>query len=252
MKNRIIMTIGTSLLASACWDIEGVDTYDGITDESIKRMTEANNRDTLEKKSEAELIAAFKSNVWEKMNPLRDLPAEMSTLRLLVEALNADQNTENHLKAGDEIFLLHSTKDDGDDDGSKCARVQIKLLRTLLPEGVIITPEPIKHLDPADKSKLQLALNQIWLFCKNKLENEPETKKYLNLTGGYKATSMLIATLASMIDANTSIVYGHESSDLIRDSLFVFNFDQRQLIDSRVRFGYFDDTNNEWIDLGAN
>lgn len=233
MKNRIIMTVGTSLLSSACWDIAEVDTYEGITKESLKRETEANNRDILENQSTEELKRAFVPSIWESKNPLRDLPAEMATLRLLVDLINSCDTPEERLTTDDELFLLHSDNT----DGSTCAKVQESLLKVLLPT-VVITRKPIANLDPADKSQLQNALKEVAEQCAAWLQPTEPMKIYLNLTGGYKATSMVIASLATRLGRPATIVYGHESSDLARDGLYTIEIEQTN---SPIKIGHVTD-----------
>ncbi len=230
MNNRIIMTVGTSLLASACWNIDGITSYekaknsDGKYDEHRLRSLEVKNREALWKKTEQDLLTpgVFKDEIWHDMAPLRDLPAEMATLRLLVDLINADPDQNNKLKAGDELYLLHSDNN----AGSNCAEVEKKLLRSLLPTGLHVRNEPIANLDPADKSQLQVALKDVMEKCAAWLQPAEPMKVWLNLTGGYKATSMVISSVATRLAQPVTIVYGHESSDLAREGLYTIEIGQ--------------------------
>lgn len=242
--NRIIVTIGTSLLSSACWEFDPIISYCQADTEPDKRSVESNNRRILEDKTERELIDSFKEYIWMSKNPLRDLPAEMATLCLLVNALNEDTDEKKRLQQYDEIYLLHS----GNDDGNKCARIQQALLKKLLP-GVVIERESIPELDPAEKNQLHKGLQKIWDFCTAKISGD-HLKLYLNLTGGYKVTSMLCSILASWCRADLTIVYGHESADFAKESLFTLSFIYGETVDSFMKFGYFDDTLNSFVDYG--
>jgi len=250
MNNRIIITVGTSLLASACWAFPEVDTYDGITEEADKRMTEANNREILEKKSIDELTGAFKKHIWDKMNPLRDLPAELATFRILVEALEQDPHY-TALAKGDEIILIHSDND----DGSKCAKVQEKLLKVLLPElEETISRKPIPNLDPDNKKDLGKGLEEIKRIC-TPLMRENGPRIFLNLTGGYKAVSMILSALAAKSTNRITITYGHESANMREEGLFTLELggnSQDNDAESNIISRYFDNDINAFGDcIGA-
>ncbi len=232
MSRIILTTCGTSLYTSSCWE--------GLNDPPLSTIS-IEDRKTLRKKQskcEGAIADARREGItgetfakgfdpvsWKTLDRLRDLPAELASLRIIIEALNSGNKK---LNKNDKIILLHSDND----DGNFCAEVVEKVLRELLAD-VKIELDEVRGLDPKDPKGLVTALQDIWTKYRNEVKRNG-VEFIFNLTGGYKATSMILAAQAAVLSeaANITVAYLHE--DASPDILFRIHWDN-----NIPRFGFW-------------
>lgn len=250
---KIITTCGTSLLESCCWkpfgsQTEGLNSkhLSQIKDESEKRAheyhcREAFNKFIIDKKisnngideipqeSIEEVAKKFDRFSWDgsakdkggdandNFEYLRDLPAELASLRAIEHVLHEEPFTKD-----DEILLLCSDTI----DGKFCAAVIKKVLinHKLVPCNVEV--KPITDLDfenhtSHDDEKVAIAHKNLWneFFL-----GQPDYTDYIfNLTGGYKSLVILLGAVAYKKSTKARIYYLNEKSK--RDKILIMHFD---------------------------
>jgi putative CRISPR-associated protein (TIGR02619 family) len=233
MPRTIITTCGTSLFKSCCWR------YGDLCDNSLSEM-----KDELEKMAyelvcnsklkqafadKKELHQDFEHFAW-KENYLRDLPAELASLRaiqLCLEDIESEQyqgeinklttstshprlrklESEPPLGEDDKVILLHSDNE----EGRYCAMILSKILKgNDLLQGVQICDNwEVKGLDPSDIFQFGKALKNIWKEMLLKFDGCNEF--IFNLTGGYKALSILFGAAAYHF-SKVRVFYLHENT----------------------------------------
>lgn len=244
MGRVILTTCGTSLLTSGCWSLPGIGPLTGLNEDD-RRVQEAINKGVIMSQMAADssgntLALQFKKiDVWDTMTSLRDLPAELASLRVLKQAL-ANQNPAVTLGEGDKIILLHSTNIEGE----YCAKVLEKVLQILFAD-VAISPRPIPNLNPTDYNQFGDAIIRIWQTGYKIMEEEhPQNNKLIfSLTGGYKAVAMVLAGLAACHShIPITIIYLHETAP--DDGLCVMHFSSDEAMRDLLKTGYGDSRNN--------
>lgn len=239
MGRTIVTTCGTSLLSSGCWSLAGIESLVGLKDDD-RIVCEGINKGVIVEQMKNNLSGetmaqAFKKSDWETLTCLQNLPAELASLRVYVEVLK--QTSSITLGSGDKIVLLYSTNE----EGKYCAKVLEIVLKQLFSE-VIISCDPIEHLDPVDFNKFGDALTTIWGNYGKTINTEHNAANRIifNLTGGYKAIVMVLAALCAANPAiPVSIIYLHESAP--PNNLFVMNFQGTTILE-RLQTGYCDVT----------
>jgi len=218
MSRTIITTCGTSLLQSSCWSYNGLNEKQLSEDELDRREHEEKCESTLmeamDNKKESEVSKSFS---WLDTDYLRDLPAELASLRAI--QIYFEEN-EKPIGEGDKVILLHSDNK----KGRFCAEILCTVLNNkdinLLP-GVITKKKEVTGLDPQDRIMFGKALMRVWKKIILKPDNE--LRNYIfNLTGGYKAVGILLGGIAYHI-AKVPIFYLHEETGYDDITFMCFN-----------------------------
>lgn len=248
---KINTTCGTSLLESCCWNAFGSESK-GLNsnllsqmgdDEDRKRAYEDHCRKVFKKfktekkisnngmeeipiESIREIASKFDKFSWggdskDNFNYLRDLPAELASLRAIEQVL---MNNEEPFTKDDEILLLCSDTT----DGKFCADVikEVLIFHKLVPCKVDV--KIIEDLDfekdtnPEDK-KVSEAHKGLWNYFFLPLTDEKNIDYIFNLTGGYKSLAILLGAVAYKKSDRARIFYLNEKSK--RDKIFTMWFD---------------------------
>lgn len=234
MKRVIITTCGTSLLQSSCWN------YELIKDKHFSQKKDEVERGEHELKCKTVLTAARESGAnisekfnrfsWDNIDYLRDLSAELASLRAI--QIYSGRKFDKELGKDDKIILLHSDNK----DGKYCAE-QLKQILTGfdLLKGINIEKLSVNGLDPRDSSQFGKALLEIW---KNFIEiSENKEEKYIfNLTGGYKVTAILMGAIAYFA-SNVDLFYLHEETNF--EEIFIMGFDKTMKKENRFYTGSY-------------
>lgn len=195
----IITTCGTSLLESSCWEVEVANltrlSKIKINDKSkqIEMRGQWKNWITglLLNSDPSKLASMFDMKTWEKPALLIDLPAELASLKALQEY----HKKEEHLI--ERLVFIHGDSDEGLQAYQVLREVIVanKLFIDLPPEK--IEDWSIKGLDPKNSELFGEALQQIWTKLASEVQNAPNDDEFIfNLTGGYKALSIVLAGYA--------------------------------------------------------
>jgi len=225
MSRIIVTTCGTSLFETTCWESlndsplhcteekDKIDIKSGC-EEKIKKIMQNDN-------DGSKLASEFVDSCWNS-SLLIDMPAEIASLKALTIALSK-QDPPVDLGEGDKIILLHSIST----DGLYCARVIKNVIKNKLFKDIEIEMYP-KNLDPTDKDELLKSLEEIWTDFYKKLTNSKFSRYILNLTGGYKITSMILSSLSVILcEYPVTVIYLHEETP--EDQLFGFYWDNNEL-----------------------
>lgn len=229
MKRTIITTCGTSLLSSSCWEYRNLNEKHLSHLEDEYRLMHEMECNSLLKEAcdcETDISEDFDCESWRNLHCLKDLPAELASLRAIqecfeTERLLGENNKVNPLGENDQVLLLHSD----DKEGKYCAEMLCKVLtcKNLL-NGVEIKTKEIEKLDPCEKEGFGKALDVIWKGMINRSADQ-NTRYFLNLTGGYKGTSILFGALAYHI-SRINIFYLHEKTAY--KEILLMGFDMRK------------------------
>ncbi len=229
MPRIILTTCGTSLLESSCWnaddeELKPISTMADSNRAEKERMS-ADWANWISNNRNSSLAEKFNPACWNTNNMLIDLPAELASLRALVEVLKKKEPSVT-LGTGDKIVLLHSANE----KGKFCAETMKSVFKNKLNNAlkdVLIDLKKFEGLDPKDATCMVKALREIWGIYKKEILDKRDTTKYIfNLTGGYKATAMTLAGLSSLLSSTIKvpILYLHEDSSF--DNLFVMRWEK--------------------------
>lgn len=214
MKRVIITTCGTSLLHSSCWDIEPIKDkhFSQLKDDDERQKHELKCKTVLTATREAGVNISEKFNrfSWNNINYLRDLPAELASIRAI--QMYFEGPTQRELGKEDEIILLHSDNTDGKFCGERLLEILNNKSRILLPE-VQVKQWQVEGLDPRDSSEFERALNKIWNESIKKFSRIDETQYIFNLTGGYKGVSILLGAFVYAKGLDAKIFYLYEETE---------------------------------------
>lgn len=217
MQRIIYTTCGTSLLKSNCW--EGISKKKALIEckpfenriDHEREYTKFINEHGFSKKNPDALANLFDLNVWKDPSQITRLPAELASLKT-IKMFFDDNKPPGPLGGGDKLILLHAENE----EAIFCAEVIHKVLKDKrLFEDVQIDLIPINELDPKYPEKFGKALIRFWekLHSDMPFQEEPKIKYFLNLTGGYKATVILLGCFAYVKGASdTRIFYLNEES----------------------------------------
>ncbi|MEW6088972.1 MAG: hypothetical protein AB1498_11785, partial [bacterium] len=194
MSRIIITTCGTSLYKSSCWKWNSLNNIPISTlnsepkrlrDRQFKceeAIIQAQNSD----KSGKILAETFDKSSWDDLGRLRDLPAELASLRVIQ---NFCEKNGKPLNNTDKLYLLYADNE----EAQYCANILHKVLIdfNLLNNIVIETPWKIEDLDPKDIGRFQTSIKSFWEKLIKIMPDNSGNRYYLNLTGGYKSTVIL-------------------------------------------------------------
>jgi len=245
MKRVIITTCGTSLLQSNCWDIEPIKGkhFSEMEDEVEREEHKFNCKTVLKAARDAEVNFSEKFNLlsWENRNYLRDLPAELASLRAIQMYFEAPKMEK--LGSDDKIILLHSDNK----DGTFCAkRLHEILINNKLIPTVEIELWEIVGLDPKNPKCFGNALKNIWSRCLLEFPIQNTTKYVFNLTAGYKGTAVLLGGFSYHIGRKANIFYLHEETAYKYISITGFDV-TKSPFEERFQASYFDLEKNEYF-----
>lgn len=245
MARIILTTCGTSLYNSSCWEWNNLNKkpLSAITDRrELKRQQIACEEAIIQAKNEDEtgvqLAAAFDIESWNAASRLRDLPAELASLKAIQMYLQ-NLEVDAPLSNTDKLILLHSDSSNEEIDGKFCADVlretivKWNLLNPILANN--INPKEIKQLAPSYKDKFGKALINVWDYAK-KLRQD-ENSLILNLTGGYKALAILLGAFGKQ-HKDIPMFYLHEETAY--NQIFMMNFQN-----GKISFVYYNTEDNE-------
>lgn len=190
-----------------------------------------------------ELAREFDRICWEDTSRLRQLPAELASLRVIQ---NYCAETERlPLNKHDRLTLVYADNENAE----FCANVIQMVLAEenslgdkLLGDILIEPPWELNGFDPSNALRLQGALGNLWheFFTRMSFLNGVKRKYYLNLTGGYKFIVMLFACFGSMMGQNHNRIFylnDEAGTDVVtmefnlrnsqRDALGINNIDAR-------------------------
>lgn len=226
MTRTIITTCGTSLLKSSCWNLERLNEkhLSQMRDEEERRKHELKCMYILSeaKEDKADISKKFDRFSWDNLLYLRDLPAELASLRAIQIYFESRlSETKKPLGTGDKIILLHSDND----EGRFCGNMLYNILSNsnFFPGVKIDTPWEVKGLDPRDSADFGNALLSIWR--KIIKINGTDTKYIFNLTGGYKGISIMFGGVAYHL-SNVPIFYLHEETNF--EQIFIMGFNKKE------------------------
>lgn len=236
MKKVILTTVGTTTLSAGCWQWPGVGALGDFHDDPVgKTKQQWENFASIHPLVKQKAIPdefRFIQNCWSDTDPtLPDLPAELATLWVLRDALRKTKEPED-LGEGDRIILLCSPSH----EGQFCGKVLKQLMESLFPT-VDIGLETVEKLDPQRSEDLGVALKTIWKsYASYKGDAD---KVFLNLSGGYKATSIVLGTmLSARRNEPITICYLHETAK--QDALFTMYWDAEiSSLSDRLCFRFF-------------
>lgn len=245
MARMILTTCGTSLYNASCWSWNDLNKkpLSGASDRIELRKRQIMCEQAIIQAKEAditgkELASTFDKCSWNELSRLRDLPAELASLKSIKMYLENPQ-INNPLTNDDQIILIHPESNNSDIDGKFCADVLKNVitqenLLSPVPSGKIETKE-IKNLDPADREKFGSALIEVWKYTE-RLQSEGNSI-ILNLTGGYKALAILLGAFGNKFEG-IPMFYLHEEAGY--DQIFVMKFE-----DEKISFSYYDANTNK-------
>lgn len=232
MPRTIITTCGTSLFKSCCWKYEGLcnDSLSEMKDKQERMEYELVCNSRLKKALEEDydLSKEFEPFSWENLAYMRDLPAELASLKVIQLYF---KKIGSPLEKGDRVVLLHSDTD----EGSFCSKIlRDVLLNNNLLQGVSVDQWKVEGLNTQKSETFGYALRSIW---KNMVDTDSEdgTEYFLNLTGGYKGLAILLSAFA-YLHSNMNIFYLHEDTNY--GEIFVFGFDKTK--EKKERFNILD------------
>ncbi len=166
---------------------------------------------------------------WNNLDRLRDLPAELASLRVIQTFCK--NNIKKPLGVNDKLLLLYADND----NAIFCAKVLYQVLKSHeLLGGVDMADSlwKVEELDPKDTKKFVKSIEKLWpeLIKRMPWQNEDVgVKYYLNLTGGYKSTVMLLACFAYLKGTeDTHIFYLNEESG---KDVLILGFDPSNPLD---------------------
>ena len=237
MSKTVIATCGTSILSSSCWNLKNIKRPEGEPNDLMKKKFEHDNNMVIEKflegKEVRDLVKTFDLNCWTEMNSAKFMSAELASLKFYLETDReggrGDESGRDRTPFGseseDKLVFLHS----GNKEGRRCANIIEEVIGLLKVQKLMPDVPVVLHgfdgLDPVDGTAFGNSLEQIWKFCNDILEEEIQLKNEIvfNLTGGYKAISMVLAGLCANFTTNLiKIVYLHETAAW--KNLFIMNF----------------------------
>ena len=245
MKRVIITTCGTSLLQSSCWDIERIINkhFSEMKDEVEREKHEFNCKIVIKAARNAGVNFSEKFNrcSWDNRNYLRDLPAELASLRAIQMYFEGPKMEK--LGSDDKIILLYSDNR----DGKFCAELlhEIMIAENLIPE-VGIDLWKITGLDPKNPKGFGNALKNIWSKCLLEFPIQNTTKFVFNLTAGYKGTAVLLGGFSYRIGRIANIFYLHEETAYKYISIIGFDV-TKSSFEERFQAGYFDIEKKEYF-----
>lgn len=247
MVRMILTTCGTSLYNSSCWKWNELNLkpLSGASDRIAfrKRQSECEQAIIEAKKrciTGEELANNFDIESWNNLPRLRDLPAELASLKS-IKMYYENPKINQPLTHDDQIVLLHPDSNNKDIDGKFCADVlkTVIINKNLLPPvlpGSIKTIE-IKKLDPANREQFGEALKEVWNYARGL--HEGGNSIILNLTGGYKGIGILLGAFGRQFQG-IPMFYLHEEAGY--DQIFMMKFD-----DDKISFIYYDVDKKEII-----
>ncbi len=196
MKRIIYTTCGTSLLISSCWEGRShISTKS--TDHATKAQIEAQNSKFIEKYMDDPdgLVKKFDKECWKDTTRLRQLPAELASLRVIEEYCKRIDTFGGPLNSSDKIMLVHADNE----DAKFCASVIDKLLKDndmKLMGDVSTEDEPwkISKLDASEPKEFEQALQKLWNEeMSQRIPSSGAEHLCFNITGGYKPLIALFA-----------------------------------------------------------
>jgi len=220
MSKIILTTCGTSLFTSSCWKIEQLNeqplsVINKDTEVQLqKAVCDSVIRNQINNGPEY-LAKYFDVTSWNDINRLRDLPAELASLKAILQLLI---NKNKPLTEEDKIVLLSSATV----NGIYCAKVTENVLKGLnnFPTKNIETIIEAK-LDPDLTGGFGEAINNLW---KNYNKPKDDTYVYFNLTGGYKPVGYILTAVAYKLTKTRSQIF-YLNEDSSSDELLCFGFD---------------------------
>lgn len=230
MARIVYTTCGTSLYTSNCWASNSRLGWLRRLRSPDREQAEAICREHLEdaQRTERDLAGEFDMAVWNDLNRLGQLPAELASLRVIQRFCEVN-NPPGPLNANDKVILIHA-----DDDKAKfCARTihRVMVSHNLLGNVNIEKPQGIDGfkwvnttLDPYEPQRLRQALEKLWLSLQDRMPRARDCKYFLNITGGYKILIMLFACFGyEKSNLDTHIFYLNEESG---SDVLVLGFDR--------------------------
>lgn len=226
MSRIILTTCGTSIFQSSCWKYNDLNKnqLSHLDDEQDRRkhenFCESNLKEAMKQKKGSQVSASFDHELsWNDPECLRDLPAELASLRA-IQIFFQSEVINKPLGKDDKVVLLHSNNKEGE----FCAEILYAVLNNtefnLLPQ-VNIEKMIVPGLDPLKRGKFGEALISVWKEIISK--NGNELRNYIfNLTAGYKAIAILFGGIAYHI-AKVPIFYLHEETGYREISFMCFN-----------------------------
>lgn len=243
MERIIYTTCGTSLLThSNCW--QGISNKQAAS--SIKDINDREEQEKYLRKwvyeHKRELAGCFDRNSWNDVSKLRQLPAELASLRA-IQLFCEKTTTPIPLNGGDRVILVYADNL----EGAFCANTIQNILteqKLLGPVG-IGQPWKVEGLDFNDKNRFPGAIKHFWTKLTERMHKFSGIS-YLNLTGGYKSLIMLF-TCAAYVKGigDTWIFYLNEESE---DEILIVSFDKNMKLHaeySSINTGYFDTTSGK-------
>ena len=236
MSRIIVTTCGTSLYTSSCWV--------GLNDPPLSTISLEDQRTLRKKQSKCEgaimeaqredptgdtFAKSFDTVSWDNLDRLRDLPAELASLRVIQTFCK--NKIKKQLGVNDKLLLLHADNV----DAIFCAEVLHRVLKSHKLLGEVDMADSlwkVPELDPKNTEKFVKSIEKLWpeLIKKMPWQNEDVgIKYYLNLTGGYKSTVMLLACFAYLKGTeDTHIFYLNEESG---KDVLILGFDPSNPLD---------------------
>ena len=249
MPRVIITTCGTSLLTSNCWEIEiqapdrtmkKMSEEQAILDPTLQKPENLEKRIRLEQtyseninlygNNPDKLAENFDMQVWDDPSKILKLPAELASLRAIINFFKCRQQ---ELNKQDNIVLIHSDND----DGKFCAKVLKGSLEKKIKIGCGIQLSEVEGLDPKDATGFNKAIMRIWDECQKEITEKQNNEYIFNLTGGYKGTAIILGGLAYKLHekARMAIFYLHETSDY--ENISVYHFRNKALYSGYITQG---------------
>ncbi|MBT9167882.1 MAG: hypothetical protein DDT22_00673 [candidate division WS2 bacterium] len=252
MARVILTTCGTSLYNSSCWSWGKLNEkpISGTSDriELRKRQIECERAIISAKNQDSTGVGftnTFDMTSWNTLSRLRDLPAELASLKAIKMYLE-NPAINQPLTSEDKIILLHSENSNKDIDGRFCA----DMLKEVITKKNLLSPvapanietKVIENLDPANRDKFSNALNEVWHYART-LQSEGNSI-ILNLTGGYKALAILLGAFGRQFQG-IPMFYLHEEAGY--DQIFMMKFENGN-INGNIVFSYYNaNTNNIFV-----
>lgn len=181
------------------------------------------------------LASKFDMKAWSNRALLVDLPAELASLKALYEYQE---------KAGgkvDRLVFLHS--DRGESLQAYQVLREIIVGENLFPDTPVdrIEDWPIRGLDPANAAQFGEALQQIWTKLVADVNSAGNNDEFIfNLTGGYKALSVVLGGYA-YIDRGyprIKVAYLYEGVD--SGEITFVGFSHEGSLNDRLKVTYVD------------
>ena len=236
MGRIILTTCGTSLYASCSWTLNCIN----VSNEEFKRLSEYDLTDRSQRKefrrrqrelegviedlesSWKELADSFDKTAWMK-DRLRDLPAELASLRVIQHYC---EKIDRPLNVEDKLVLCYADNA----RASFCVNVLERAIKNVLIEQnhlKLQLDESIKviGLNPlGDPSSYIKSFEWIWEKIASDYGPEEGISYYFNLTGGYKPLVMVLACFAYIkaLNKDTTIFSLNEESG---DDILVITFE---------------------------